>query len=73
MSPHRLIFVLIVSVFWLSKAMVQLIAIFFVLGFAMYAWMGLGMAWLVLPNKPAVARSTRKFNRWLGRTFRAIR
>lgn len=73
MSPHKLIFVLIMGVLWLCKATVQLIAIFFVLGFALYAWMGLGAAWLVLPNKPAVARSTQKFNRWLGRTFRAIR
>jgi hypothetical protein len=54
------------------KAMYQLMASTCMLVIALYGWMGLGVAWLVLPNKPAVARSTGTFNRWLGRTLRAI-
>ena len=69
----ELIYALFKFCFWMIKAMFQLMAIMVVLMIALYAWMGLGVAWLVMPNKPAVTRSTRKFNRWLNRTLRAIR
>ncbi len=67
-----LIHVFIKFYVWMIKAMFQLTAIMVVLMIALYAWMGLGFAWVVAPDKAAVARSTRKFNRWLNRTLRKI-
>jgi hypothetical protein len=67
-----LIYAFIKFYVWMLKAMIQLMAIMVVLMIALYAWMGLGFVWVVAPDKAAVARSTRKFNRWLNRTLRKI-
>jgi len=67
-----LIYLVIKFYVWLIRAMFQLMAIVVVLVIALYAWMGLGFAWVVSPDKAAVRRSTRKFNRWLNRTLRRI-
>jgi hypothetical protein len=57
---------------WMFKLLLQFVAAAVVLVIALYGWMGLGLVWVVSPDKPAVTRSSRKFNRWLNRTLRQI-
>jgi hypothetical protein len=57
---------------WTFKFFLQFAAAVVVLVIALYGWTGLGLVWVVSPDKPAVTRSTRKFNRWLNRTLRQI-
>lgn len=55
---------------WMFRFLLQFMAVAVVLMIALYGWMGLGLVWVVSPDKSAVTRSTRRFNRWLNRKLR---
>jgi hypothetical protein len=60
---------LVYAMFWLVVWMLRFLFVGVVLMLAVYVWMGLGIAWLVSPNKTAVRRAARSFN---GRVRRLI-
>lgn len=52
--------------------MFKLTAVMLVVSIAMFAWMFYGIGWLVSPNKPAMARSARNFNRSVSHAIRRL-
>ena len=52
--------------------MFKLMTVTLVVCVAVFAWMFYGLGWLVTPDKPAMARSARNFNRSVGHAIRRL-